>query len=125
MNFYQFLAVGTGGALGALSRFWVHRLLTAWHGAEGAWSTFGINVTGSLLLGLLAGWMTHRDETVALFWMLGFCGAFTTFSTFALDAVMLFRERGVVMAGSYLGLSVGLGIVAFLVGVVLSRGNLG
>lgn len=124
MNWMSFLAVGAGGALGAMARYGVHRGLTAWHGAEAAWSTLAINIAGSFLLGLAAGALAGRPGHLSLFLMVGVMGAFTTFSTFALDAVALFRDRGVFVGGSYIGLSVFLAIIAFVVGVVLTKGNL-
>ena len=125
MNLWNFLAVGAGGALGAMARYGTHKALNAWHGAEGAWSTFGINVIGALALGLAVGFLAHRDSHLSLFVRVGFCGAFTTFSTFALDMVVLFRDRGFGVSALYISLSVFLGLVAFLIGLALSRGNLG
>ncbi|RFB01503.1 CrcB family protein [Parvularcula marina] len=124
MNMASLLAVGAGGAIGAMARYAVHRGLSAWHGAEAAWSTLGVNVAGSLALGLAAGLLSNKDSAVALFIMMGICGAFTTFSTFALDIVVLFRDRGIGIAALYMALSVSLSVMAFLLGLLMSRGSL-
>ncbi|MEM9233343.1 MAG: CrcB family protein [Pseudomonadota bacterium] len=124
MNFTTFLAVGAGGAMGAMARYAVHHGLTAWHGAEAAWSTLGVNVAGSLALGFAAGLLSGREGAFSLFLMIGVLGAFTTFSTFAMDAVVLFKDRGTGMAALYMALSVGLSVAGFLAGLALSRGSL-
>lgn len=56
--------------------------------------------------------------------MIGVLGAFTTFSTFAMDVVVLFRDRGLSTAAIYMALSVGLSVTAFIAGLALSRGSL-
>lgn len=124
MTIMNILAVGAGGALGAMARYAVHHYLTLWHGAEAAWSTLAVNVAGSLALGLAAGMLMRRETVLALFLMVGVMGAFTTFSTFAMDAVVLFRAKGLGLAALYMLLSVSLSVMAFLLGLVLSRGQL-
>lgn len=116
MSFITLLAVALGGAIGAVARFVVHRTMTMWHGAEAAWSTLSVNVIGSFCLGLVVAILAGRPGLAASFWMIGVLGAFTTFSTFAMDAVFLFRDRGIMMAVLYVALSVGLSLGAFLLG---------
>ncbi|WP_276299987.1 fluoride efflux transporter FluC [Halorussus lipolyticus] len=81
-----FLLVGAGGVLGALARF-----------AVGSWvtdrrDTLVVNVLGSLALGALTA-VLARDATLLTVFGTGFCGAFTTFSSFAVETVALY-ERG-------------------------------
>lgn len=86
------IAIAAGGALGALARYGVGTWAAARWGTAFPWGTLLINVTGSLLLGLFSAWYVHRAGLpleLRLFVAVGFCGAYTTFSTFALDTVSL------------------------------------
>lgn len=121
MAFQTYLAVAIGGAIGAVARFGVIRSLTAWHGGEPVWSVLAINVLGSFGLGMAVTVLEDRQSPLAAFLLVGCLGAFTTFSTFALDAVTLYKERGSTLAGLYVGLSVGLAIAGFLLGHQLLR----
>ena len=81
-----------GGAVGTNVRYWFGRWITAQHWTDHfPLATFTINVTGSLLLGLLV--VTFRDRLPGWYILLGvgFCGGYTTFSTFALETVELMR----------------------------------
>ncbi len=73
-------AVAVGGALGALTRYG----LGVWF--PHIWTTLVINISGSLVLGLLAALLVH-DKVWYIFLGTGFCGGFTTFSSFAVEAV--------------------------------------
>lgn len=115
------LAVGVGGAGGALARYGAGRALTAWHGAEAAWSTMIVNVTGAFALGVAVSLLSGRPGVLALLVVTGFLGAFTTFSTFAWDGVALFRERSFWVASVYVAGSVGLALAGFLSGAALGR----
>lgn len=116
------LAVAVGGAAGATLRYAVSTLLTEWHGAAAAWSTLVINVVGAFALGAFAAMLAGRTGPVPAFWMVGLCGAFTTFSTFALDALTLWRVQGPGLAALYVGLSVVLAIAAFAAAMAIFRG---
>lgn len=122
MSIWNFLAVGTGGALGAIARYATHRSLTALHGSEAALSTLVVNGLGSLGLGLAAGFLVDRNTPAALFVMVGVLGAFTTFSTFAMDAVTLFRDRGAGAALLYVIFSVSISLIAFICGLAMAKG---
>ena len=80
--------VGTGGALGAVARYWVYRHVT-WRDAPAA--TFVVNVLGSFLFGVLL--FVGASESTTLLLGVGFCGSFTTFSSFSVETVGLW-ERG-------------------------------
>ncbi|MBR8743915.1 CrcB family protein [Nocardiopsis sp. MG754419] len=87
--------VALGGALGALTR---HGLDTLWPSAASgvSWTILAINVTGSLLIGLLMEFIAHRwpdNPNVRPFWGVGFLGGYTTFSAYAMDVVTAL-ERG-------------------------------
>lgn len=108
-----FLAIGAG--LGAVSRFGITNLgKKLWPGRP--YATLVINVAGALLAGFLF------KSNLTSFWQLvlvtGFCGGFTTFSTFTLDTIVEMRNRGWWHASLYAGLTLVLGVVAFLVGMM-------
>jgi len=87
-----FVGAGFGGALRHAVNVIVSRLL----GSEYPYSTFLVNVGGSFAMGLLAGWFAYKAETSQvwrLFLTTGILGGFTTFSTFSLEAALLW-ERG-------------------------------
>ena len=87
------LVVAIGGGLGALSRYWLAAALTKRWPGDFPIGTLGVNVLGSLLIGLFAGALFRFTAGGQTNWYLlaatGFCGGFTTFSTAAYDAVML------------------------------------
>lgn len=122
MTLQTLIAVASGGALGALARYGAHRTLTLWHGTDAAWSTLGVNAVGSFGLGLAVASLAGRTGIAATFLTVGLFGAFTTFSTFALDAVTMFRDRGPATAALYIGLSVAISIIALLGGLAAGKG---
>ncbi|MGW0435240.1 fluoride efflux transporter CrcB [Micromonospora sp. NPDC003197] len=83
------LLVLVGGALGATIRFLVDRWVTAWIGAALPWGTLVVNVSGSLLLGLLAGAGSALPGWLGYLLGTGLCGALTTYSTFSHETVRL------------------------------------
>ena len=85
----QVLLVGLGGFCGAVTRYGVGRLFS---GAAFPYATLTVNVIGSLLIGLLATLLAARSgesESLRLFLVVGFLGAFTTFSAFSLETLHL------------------------------------
>lgn len=82
------------GALGALARLLVDRLVQGQTEGAFPWGTFVVNVTGSLLVGLVAGAALYEalPKTPATWLAVGFCGSYTTFSTFGFETVQLLEE---------------------------------
>ena len=107
-----FLLVAVGGAIGAGVRY-----LLATHGAARfPWSILVANLVGSFGLGLLLG---SASPGLLLFAGVGFCGALTTFSTFALDTLVLAREGRVTAAAGNVAASVAGSVVAVIAGMAL------
>lgn len=115
--FYAYLALG--GVLGTLARFsiggWVH----TWAGAAFPWGTLAINLLGSFLLGLAMRGAELSSLSPELRGMItvGFCGAFTTFSTFTFETISLMQEGLWARATLYAFGSLGLGLVTMAMGL--------
>jgi fluoride exporter len=90
------LIVAFGGALGTGCRFWVRELLPKITHSQFPLSTLAVNLSGCFLAGLVYMWLehsaTHWPASRLLFFFVGFLGAFTTFSAFALDSLILFNQ---------------------------------
>jgi CrcB protein len=117
------LLVALGGSLGAAGRFGVSLALPARAG-EWPWATFGINVVGSLLIGLLAGWLGARGEAGEpwrLFLGVGVLGGFTTFSAYSLETMRMIERGDWVGASTYSIGSVLAGLAAVALGIALAK----
>lgn len=118
------LAVAAGGALGAVARHGVSRAALHWLGPNFPWGTLTANVAGSFVMGLVIVWLSAREPAapaLRAFLTVGLLGAFTTFSTFSLDVVTLYRDRTLMIAGAYLGASVILSVGGLLAGLLIGR----
>lgn len=113
------LVVATGGALGAVARY----LTTGWvQGLTGdffPWGTLVVNVLGSLALGAGLVWLqaSVASAEARQFVAIGFLGSFTTFSTFSYETAAMLRDGEWWRAGGYVAGSVGVGLVAVIVGM--------
>lgn len=119
-----YLLVFLGGGLGSVLRHIVNVLSARWLGTSYPWGTMTVNVTGSLIMGLFAGYFAFRGDatqSMRLLLMTGVLGGYTTFSAFSLDAMLLY-ERGMPGAAAlYALLSVILSVGALAAGLGLVR----
>ena len=116
--------IALGGALGAVSRFWLGNAVSKAIGSALPYGTFVINALGCFAMGLLMTLIVDRELLPAawrLFLCVGFLGGFTTFSSFGYEALMLFTEGRLIAALAYVGGSVGLGLVAAAAGVLCAK----
>ena len=116
--------IAAGGALGAMMRFWVSGGVYAWLGRDFPYGTLSVNVIGSFFIGIAFILLTERltlGSEVRAFILIGFLGAFTTFSTFSLETLMLLQEGLLVKAAGNILLSVFLCIFATWSGIILAR----
>lgn len=121
----QLLAIAAGGALGAVLRFYVDgRIRPLQAAAVFPWGIFTVNVLGSFALGALYVLFVERNEVsepLRLGLTVGLLGAFTTFSTFSLDAVRLIEQGRLGMAAFYVLSSVLICLLAAWLGMSLLR----
>ena len=120
----RILCVALGGAFGAVARYLINVSPLAGLFEKFPFPTFLINVSGSFLIGFLLTVLTGRwaaGENLRLAVIVGFLGAFTTFSTFEMEIFELGRERYLLVAFLYLFLSVAIGLIGVLAGVSLAR----
>lgn len=118
------LSVGLGGALGALSRYLVSLWVTGTFGQSGWMAILSVNVAGSMMMGMMAALLavfSMLSDPVRGFLMIGFLGALTTFSSFALDAHSFFQRGEMLGGGLYLFASVCLSVSGFYVGLLAVR----
>lgn len=120
--------VAIGSAIGGVARFLLGTLVQERAGGTFPTGTLLVNVTGSLLLGFFLryalGSAAVSPETRALL-TTGFCGGYTTFSTFSYETIALLEEGQHQRAALYIALSVVLSLAACLVGVIMAREMLG
>jgi len=123
------LQVALGGAVGSVLRYQAGRLAVHLLGPNAAtafpWGTLFVNVTGSLAMGVLAGWLARHGSGGAENWRLligvGLLGGFTTFSSFSLETMLLIERGQPGLAAIYVGVSLLAGIGGLWLGLVAMR----
>lgn len=117
--------VGIGGMLGSIARYLAAVVITRSFPAAFPFGTFAVNIIGCLIVGSVYG-LSERHEWIRPEWRFflgaGFCGGFTTFSSFAYENIVLLQERDYVSFGAYAVLSFVLCLTATYVGLVVTRG---
>jgi CrcB protein len=118
----HFIAVGFGGALGAMARYGVGIGAVRAFGHGFPVGVLSVNIVGSFLMGVFFVLAAQRGLTAwSPFVMTDFLGGFTTFSAFSLEAVTLYERGAVAQAGLYVALSVALSIGGLVLGIWLTR----
>lgn len=120
----QIVAIAAGGALGAVLRYWTANGVYVWLGRDFPYGTLLVNVSGSLVMGLLYILLLERVAGGSLwraFLLVGLLGAFTTFSTFSIETINLIEAGENLRALLNMFLSVVLCVGAAAVGVMLGR----
>src|ERR1700716_4157510 len=120
----NYLLVFVGGGIGSTLRHIVNVVCPRFLGANFPYHTFIINISGSTIMGLIAGYLAFRGEASQswrLFLMTGILGGYTTFSAFSLDAALLYERGEIVLAALYVAGSVVLSIAGLFAGLALVR----
>ena len=120
----QVLIVFIGGGLGTVMRFLTSKIIP-YSGKGFPWSTFSANMIGCLIIGVITGYflrnISENQSEWILFATVGFCGGFTTFSSFANENFLLLREDNYIIMLIYSILSVLSGILMIYLGIILER----
>ena len=120
----NYVLVFVGGGLGSVLRHIVNVLCARGIGIGFPYGTFVVNITGSLVMGLIAGYLAFKGEASQpwrLFLMTGILGGYTTFSAFSLDAALLYERGELGLAAFYVLGSVLFSILGLFAGLALVR----
>ena len=117
------IIVGIGSGIGGICRYLISSFMS--QASNGfPWGTFAVNVVGCLLIGILWGVMSrfqNLSPSFSLFLMVGFCGGFTTFSTFSKEGLALLQANNYTLLALYTIGSVVLGITAVALGYYTTK----
>jgi CrcB protein len=120
----KYLAISLGGILGANSRYLIADWAAQRFGAGFPYGTFIINISGSFLLGFFMAFLQDRafvNPSYRLFFATGFCGAYTTFSTFTYESLRLWQDGSFLLAITNLIGSLVVGMLGIFLGFVFGR----
>ncbi|MFY7811481.1 MAG: fluoride efflux transporter CrcB [Flavobacterium sp.] len=119
----QFLIVFIGSGLGGLLRFCIGKWFSSWYHNYFPLGTFVINILACLLLGLLLGFANQKNiitPNFQLFFGVGFCGGFSTFSTFSSETISLFQQEQYLTSFLYIFGSVFVSLAAVFGGLYIA-----
>lgn len=118
----QFLFVGFGGALGSMLRYATSILTAKYYANTFPLATFITNVLGCLIIGLLIGYFSKNgNQSLQFLLITGFCGGYTTFSTFAAENISLWQSQNYFTLIVYTVASILIGLAAVALGMYLTK----
>ncbi|CCK76049.1 CrcB protein homolog, putative [Oleispira antarctica RB-8] len=124
MTINTLLWVGLGGALGAMARFSLATAIFKWIGKAYPYGTLSVNLIGSFAIGMAYIWLVENElggDASRHFIMIGFLGAFTTFSTFSLESLTLLQQGRMTAFLTYIALSLIGCMLATALGMILTK----
>jgi CrcB protein len=118
----QFLLVGAGGAVGSMLRYLTSLLTVKYFTGMFPLATFIANICGCFLIGILMGMYSSDNSSnhLRLLMVTGFCGGYTTFSTFSYENRLLFNSNNTLLAIGYIFASIGAGLAAVWLGLKIA-----
>ena len=120
----QLLLVGFGGFFGSIARYWMSKLNLTWDFHSIPMGTLAVNIIGSFLIGFMLGIFMNSNllhTNLKLFLVVGFCGGFTTFSSFTNENFLLLQNGQYLTALIYTGGSIMIGILAVFAGFLIAN----
>lgn len=120
MSFYSFVLVFIGGGLGSVLRYLVGQTISF---KQFPIATLFVNVIGSFFIGWFVAHSLSQNNTIKLLVVTGFCGGFTTFSTFSLDVIQLLQQQKIMLALTYIVISFLVCITSTAFGFYLANGT--
>lgn len=119
----QLVLVGLGGGIGSVFRYLTSMLTTKYYTGTFPLATFVTNILGCFIIGILIGYFSHNntDSNLKLLFITGFCGGYTTFSTFAAENINLLQNQNYVTLIAYTFASILVGFLAVGIGLMLSK----
>src|SRR5262245_41461396 len=115
------LLIFVGGGLGSVVRFWLGKWVSGLHQLSFPFGRLVVNVVACFVLGVVIGLADHKQFLSAdtrIFWAIGFCGGFSTFSTFSAETLMLLQQPAIVSGLLYVLASVVLCLGAVMLGLM-------
>ncbi len=122
--FKTILFIGIGGAIGSVLRYLTSVMMSKYWANHFPLATFITNILGCFILGLLIGLLEKNNlanSNLKWFLVTGFCGGYTTFSTFGFENYSLFQSNNSILAFIYIAMSVLVGIFAVWLGLFVSK----
>jgi CrcB protein len=124
MSIRILLIIGIGGFLGSVGRYLTQQGIIKIFPVIFPYGTFVVNIAGCFLIGIFSA-LADRGNAITPEWRFflttGFCGGYTTFSTFSYESYNLIRDEQYMFLSLYIGLSVVIGIMATFLGIILIR----
>lgn len=120
----QILLVGLGGAIGSILRYLTSLAVTKYEATAFPLATFLTNILGCLIIGVLIGYFGQQpggNQGLRLLFITGFCGGYTTFSTFAAENISLFQHQQYLILIIYILASIVTGFLAVALGLMISK----
>ncbi len=122
--YLNYVMVGAGAAIGGMARYWLSQLIHKYFVTAFPYGTLTINIVGSFALGFFMYYLSARkmiSSEMQLFLTVGFCGGFTTFSTFSLETMNLLRDSEFLLGGINIVGSVVLCLLGTYLAYVISK----
>lgn len=121
---YNLFIIGLGGFLGSIARFLTSKIVQEQVNSSFPWGTMIVNILGSFIIGIVFA-LSVKNNILPPMWRnflaIGFCGGFTTFSTFSLDNFQLLANQQIFFSLLYTLLSVILGFIFLYSGILIVR----
>lgn len=122
--FLKLISIAFGSALGGISRYLLSKSINIPFFSVFPWGTFVVNILGCFLIGLVYGFIDkgiNLNENMRLFLTVGFCGGFTTFSTFIHENFILFESNSIITVLVYATMSFAIGLLLVYGGYYITR----